>query len=298
MAAWEAEPSRSPFPLDAPGAQRAFLHGALAPDWGYVPGGDRFFSELTHYVDTADLTRSILAASHTVHDRAFAWGWVTHVLGDIAIHPLVGRACGEHLYGDRELRLNSSADVATHVAIEIGLDIVFLARGPSISPPPPDQYLYPENVGQLLSGLRQTYGLMWDPARLVGLHRRAARLTAGWRTALAIVANREGMRNGHSGRLGSRVVNVTIGTAARLVRPGTPISGFLSPIRPPAWLIDEVQEISLAFPSLVEEQVRTGLSGLANHNLESGVPDGTGVHHVDQEAARRKLRDARHRAAA
>lgn len=173
----------------------------MAPDWGYVPGVGRFFSELAHYVDTADLTRSLLAAARTTHERAFAWGWVTHVLGDIAIHPLVGRAYGEHLYGDRELRLNSSADVTTHVAIEIGLDIVFLGRAPSISPPPSNPYLHHENVGQLLTGLRQTYGLTWDPARLIGLHRRAARLTAAWRPALAIVANRAGMRNGDWRRL-------------------------------------------------------------------------------------------------
>ena len=96
---WSSE-GGAPFALGQR-TRDAFIHGSLAPDLGFIPGVDRIISELAHYYRPADLSRSLLARAASPEERAFAWGWVAHVVGDMEIHPLVGRAVGERVHGDR-----------------------------------------------------------------------------------------------------------------------------------------------------------------------------------------------------
>jgi hypothetical protein len=98
---WEERPRLAPFPVGEPALRDAFLHGTLAPDMGFVPGVDRFLSDLAHYIAPAELTRSLLRGARTPREEAFAWGWAGHVVGDVVLHPMVGRAVGERLLGDR-----------------------------------------------------------------------------------------------------------------------------------------------------------------------------------------------------
>ena len=55
-------------------------------------------------------------------ERALAWGWATHVLGDIWIHPLINQATAEHVSGQRSPGLTYADDPINHVRVEIGLD--------------------------------------------------------------------------------------------------------------------------------------------------------------------------------
>ena len=66
-----------PFPVDDPECRASFLHGALGPDMGFVPGADRFVSEVSHYVQSVDLARTLVQRASTGPEAGFAWGWVT-----------------------------------------------------------------------------------------------------------------------------------------------------------------------------------------------------------------------------
>ena len=80
---WQAAPLAAPF---EPGAatRNAFLHGSLGPDMGYFPGADPLLSELAHHARTGAFCRALVHEARTDPGRAFAWGWVTHVLADVA----------------------------------------------------------------------------------------------------------------------------------------------------------------------------------------------------------------------
>ena len=104
----------APFPPAAPECVNAFYPGALGPDLGYMPGGHRPLSELAHRVRTADLARALVETARSPVERAFSWGWVTHVLADVAVHPLVGLGVGEVVHGDRSVFVDAAAAPAVH----------------------------------------------------------------------------------------------------------------------------------------------------------------------------------------
>ncbi len=186
---WKASPGRAPIPVERPAVRDAFLHGALAPDMGFVPGNRRLVSEAAHYLLPGDLTRALLAAAGSDEEEAFAWGWASHLLADVEIHPVVGRAVGERLYGDRGRRMDALADVATHVSLEVGLDIAVLRREGAELPAPPARPFFPHHgrIRFLTRALEETYGVRWDGHLLAKHHVQAVRLTRWWPRALRLL---------------------------------------------------------------------------------------------------------------
>jgi hypothetical protein len=289
LARWRADPGSAPFAASDPSLRRAFLHGAMAPDMGFVPGVDRFVSELAHYVDPAGLTRSLFRQARTLDEHAFAWGWASHVLGDVFLHPRVGRAVGERLHGDRERRMNAEEDLPTHVGLEVGLDLALLERVPGISSLPPEPFLDRRN-GRFLGGaLESTYKLSWDAGELVRGHRRAVLLTAHWPRAIRLTA--EGpCRPGLLGRAAEPILSLVRSLGRRLSGDGSPMRGFLTPLQPPEWLVDSVLAFGEEIPDLLDRLVREGPEALENRNLETGEPAGPGRGHPPSDRAAGRLR--------
>lgn len=290
LRAWDRRPRRAPFPVERPELRRAFLHGAMGPDMGFVPGVDRLPSELAHYVSSGDLARAIFREANSPAEAAYAWGWATHHLTDVEIHPLVGRACGERLLGDRSVRLNSSDDLQTHVAVEVGLDLVFLDE-PGIPRPPQARDSGVGDMAFLARALERTYRIPWDPDSLGRAHRTAVARTARWPALLSELGRlRRFGRYGASG-LGPRsLIRPLLSTVARLIPVGTAAAGFLAPQAPPRWLVRRVREVARAFPDRFQEEVEAGLEGLENRNLETGRCERSDVHHPDSERTLRTLR--------
>ncbi len=56
--------------------------GALIQDLGYYPFGKKFFSNLTHYVRSADFVRALLRNAQDADEFAFAIGALSHFVGD------------------------------------------------------------------------------------------------------------------------------------------------------------------------------------------------------------------------
>lgn len=130
---WRRSPCGAPFPTGDGPAVNAFRQGALGPDLGYFPGGHRFLSDLAHCVRSADLARALLHGAGSPRETAFAWGWVTHVLADQAIHPWVGKGVGElRSGGRRDLFVSGDEDPSGHVRVETGLDAWYSARFPEL----------------------------------------------------------------------------------------------------------------------------------------------------------------------
>ncbi|WP_171472051.1 zinc dependent phospholipase C family protein [Frigoriglobus tundricola] len=106
----------------------AFFAGAVAPDMGYFPGGDRFASDLAHYVRTGRLVRALVRAAGASAAAAFARGWATHVLADVLVHPLVNRAAAELTHGTASGALATPDGLVAHLRIEQGMDAALGAR--------------------------------------------------------------------------------------------------------------------------------------------------------------------------
>ena len=270
---WAQRPREAPIDAAKPEVRAAFLHGSLAPDMGFIPGVDRLVSELSHYVRPIHLTRSLMERAETPVDRAFAWGWTAHVITDVEIHPVVGRAVGERLYGDRSHRVDAWENPETHVSVEVGLDLAFLSRHPRVSTPPKAPHFDRGRVGHLANALTTTYAVAWDSAYLVRGHRRAVRLTHRWPLALRTLARARG----------------ALSLGARLARARSATRGFFRPLPPPDWMVKEVGSAIDSFPGRFRATVSEGLVALPDRNLETGGPAGAGLGHPASDDAARKL---------
>src|SRR5258706_5550821 len=63
--------------------------GCLIQDIGYYPFGNKFFSDLVHYVRSGDFVTALLTEAHDVNEYAFALGALAHYASDITGHPTV-----------------------------------------------------------------------------------------------------------------------------------------------------------------------------------------------------------------
>ena len=85
---------------------------------GYISPPD-LLADLVHYVRTCDFARALVAQANSDEERAYAWGWVSHIIADIIIHPLINQAAGRWQHGDQPL--SYADDPSLHLRIELGL---------------------------------------------------------------------------------------------------------------------------------------------------------------------------------
>jgi hypothetical protein len=105
--------------------------GSLIHDLGYYPFGNRFFSDLVHYVRSGDFVASLLTEGSDVNEYAFALGALSHYAADIAGHPAVNAAVSQEFpklkakYGDT---ITFAEDPKAHIRTEFGFDVVQVAK--------------------------------------------------------------------------------------------------------------------------------------------------------------------------
>lgn len=268
---WARPGADAPFAVDDARATRAFLHGSLSPDAGYFPRGDRLFSELAHLARTGDLARALVEEARTPAQRAHAWGWATHLLGDVAIHPLINAAHGERVRGSRHHPVTSTEDEAGHMRLEFGLDAALFAAFPEVEDAEPGAGPEMHDLGHVERAYRRVYG--WGPtaAWVAGAHR-----TTGWMARLSRMINLA-----FTARASRRPLHALLRVGARTVAPprfwlpgrwnrSAPVLAVLSPLRPPSWLVGETAEVVEGFAAWVDGLRAGGLAGLANHDLVTG----------------------------
>ncbi len=73
-------------PADLRRARAYAYGGCVIQDIGYYPYGDRFFSDLTHYVRSGDFVVNLFRNAHNADELAFAVGALSHYVGDSVGH--------------------------------------------------------------------------------------------------------------------------------------------------------------------------------------------------------------------
>jgi Zinc dependent phospholipase C len=110
----------------------AFAYGgSLIQDMGYYPFGNKFFSDLTHYVRSGDFIVALINDSTDLNEYAFALGALAHYSADNLGHPTVNRAVALEF---PKLRSKFGNEVTyadnpkAHIRTEFGFDVTQVAK--------------------------------------------------------------------------------------------------------------------------------------------------------------------------
>jgi hypothetical protein len=151
--------------------------GCAIQDFGYYPFGNKFFSELTHYVRSGDFVLALLRNAQTPDELAFAIGSLSHYVGDTIGHSAAVNLSVPIEFPRLEQRfgpvVNYAEDPHAHVQTEFAFDINELSKGRFA----PSAYLLhvglevPSNL--LRKAFFETYGL--DLPDIIGTRRAALR---------------------------------------------------------------------------------------------------------------------------
>lgn len=110
--------------------------GCIIQDLGYYPFGNKYFSDLLHYVRTGDFVDNLLKEASNLNEYAFALGALAHYWGDTTGHPAIGVATAREYPG---LRRRFGPFVSyydspkAHIRTEFGFDVVQVAQGHYVS---------------------------------------------------------------------------------------------------------------------------------------------------------------------
>jgi len=136
--------------------------GCLIQDLGYYPFGNRFFSDLVHYVRSGDLVVALIAEASDVNEYAFALGALSHYAADIAGHPVVNIAVAQEFpklrarYGRT---VTFAQDPKAHIRTEFGFDVVQVAKHRYTSDAYHDFIGFQVSKPLLERAFRNTYGI-------------------------------------------------------------------------------------------------------------------------------------------
>jgi hypothetical protein len=107
--------------------------GCIIQDLGYYPFGSQFYSDLTHYVRSADFVQALLDDAQNLNEFAFAMGAVAHYGADVDGHRIAVNRAVPILYP--KLRAKYGDEVTygdnphAHLKTEFGFDVLQVARG-------------------------------------------------------------------------------------------------------------------------------------------------------------------------
>lgn len=273
---WIGSSASPPFDPDDPAAVNAFFHGALGPDLGYFPGGNRFLSDLAHCHRTGHLTRTLISRARTDTERAFAWGWLTHVLADRAIHPWIGRMVGQLIRGSSDVFVDGATDPCAHLQVELGVDIWFGVRNPRIRSVRLQPAFGKRGVGFLLEAYALVYGVFLPEEVFVRSH-RAVSVRVG--QALSTLGLVHALRTGGPVERHVPAVRRLIRRALSTPRLRSVALSYLVPVSPPRWLHTAVGRELEHQPDLFLVHQRQGATCLGDYNLDTGRPIELDPHH-------------------
>ena len=238
----------------------ALYCGALAPDMGMLPGGDRLMTDLAHYHYTGRLARALVAEAVSGVERAYAWGWLTHLLADSGLHPQINRAAGDRPWDESP---------TAHMQVEFGIDHHRLANVPALG----GIRIGTVPGSKLVThAYRDTYGLVVAPELVSRSHRS---LAAAQRLLFRLGGNPARLATVRW--IGSRFPNSIVQAAT-------------NPSSPTATLLEEVALFLRSIESRFESMVSEDLDGLPDYNLDTGQVAGESDDYPLAVAARDRLR--------
>ncbi len=168
--------------------------GAIIQDMGYYPYGSKFFSDLTHYVRSADFILALLRDSRDLNEYAFALGALAHYAADNDGHRLGTNRAVPLLYPKLERKYGDVVtyedDPLAHLKTEFGFDVVEVAQG-RFAPDAYHDFIGFEVAQPLLEqAFQETYGLelrslLDDEPVAIGSYRHAVSKTIPKATMIA-----------------------------------------------------------------------------------------------------------------
>jgi hypothetical protein len=107
--------------------------GAIIQDMGYYPFGNKFFSDLTHYVRSGDFVVALIEESKDLNEYAFALGALAHYAADSSGHPLATNRAVAIMYPHLEKEYGPVVTYedkpSAHMKVEFGFDVDQVAKG-------------------------------------------------------------------------------------------------------------------------------------------------------------------------
>ncbi|HKV28530.1 MAG TPA: zinc dependent phospholipase C family protein [Candidatus Acidoferrales bacterium] len=150
-------------PDDLKNAHAYAYGGAIIQDMGYYPFGNKFFSDLTHYVRSADFVRALIRDSQDLNEYAFALGAVAHYVADNDGHRLAVNRAVPMLYPKLRRKYGAivvyDQDPAAHLKTEFGFDVLEVAKGHYASEDYHDRIGFQVSQDLLQRAFRDTYSL-------------------------------------------------------------------------------------------------------------------------------------------
>src|SRR5438445_3574907 len=105
--------------------------GSMVQDMGYYPFGNKYFSDLVHYVRSGDFVTALLQESSDINEYAFALGALAHYSSDNMGHPTINQVVAIEFpklrkkYGNE---VTYADDPKAHIRTEFGFDMVQVAK--------------------------------------------------------------------------------------------------------------------------------------------------------------------------
>jgi hypothetical protein len=141
----------------------AFAYGgSMVQDMGYYPFGNKFFSDLLHYVRTGDFVMTLIADASDANEYGFALGALAHYTSDNTGHPTINRVVAIEFpklrkkYGKEVTYEN---DPKAHIRTEFGFDMVQVAKNRYTSDRFHDFIGFEVSQSLLERAFQETYGL-------------------------------------------------------------------------------------------------------------------------------------------
>jgi Zinc dependent phospholipase C len=173
--------------------------GSLIQDMGYYPGGNKFFSDLVHYVRSGDFVMEMVREASTPDELAFALGALAHYVSDTNGHPTVNRSVPIEFpklhkkFGDV---ITYSDDPPSHIQTEFGFDVLEVAKQRYTSQAYHDFIGFEVARPVLDRAFRATYGLelhdvLSDEDRAIGSYRHAVSVWLPRLTQTALITKKD-----------------------------------------------------------------------------------------------------------
>jgi len=178
----------------------AFAYGgSLIQDMGYYPFGNKYFSDLTHYVRSGDFIVNLINEASDLNEYAFALGALAHYSADNLGHPTVNRAVALEF---PKLRRKFGNEVTyadnpkAHIRTEFGFDVTQVARNRYTSDRYHDFIGFQISKPVLERAFQDTYGVplsavLTKEDLAIGSFRRAIGTILPEMTRVALVARKK-----------------------------------------------------------------------------------------------------------
>lgn len=141
--------------------------GSAIQDLGYYPFGNQFFSNLTHYVRSADFVESLFRHARNANELAFAIGALSHYVGDTIGHADAVNPAVAAEFPSLRTKFGSSVNYAENPHAHVRTEFAFDINEASKRHLAPSAYLSHVGLripyGLLAQTFRETYGLEMDP---------------------------------------------------------------------------------------------------------------------------------------